>query len=330
VTESDRIGRILWAAIAVCLLAGLVSVPIVGDGTGGEAVQADGQRVGSVGDSSSTSVVDGVRSDGGDGGGGDGGDGGGAPAGGGDGRPPAAAPPTTVAAKAATGAPTTAAPAVTAAPTTTAVPEDLGPPKDPGPAKPSRAGTYRYKVTSSDGKTTDATTQVVDKGTSGGETRQVVKLRGQGFDADNDVAWRPDGVYVLVSNVQFGNNQATCDWNPDTVQLRLPLAAGTTWESSSTCTFTFGTTPVTVVRKVTGRIVELRRVRVAGQVVDVWAIDGTEHVEFAGGSVDSAGTSLFSPKHGLVVRSDTTIKGSGPQGAQEGTASTEIQNLDPE
>ena len=74
----------------------------------------------------------------------------------------------------------------------------------------------------------------------------------------------------------------------------------------------------------------LRALRVAGQVVDVWAIEGTEHIEFAGNVVDGSGTSLFSPKHGLVVRADSTIKGSSAQGAQERSQSMEIQNLDPE
>jgi hypothetical protein len=228
---------------------------------------------------------------------------------------------------------TTAAPAPTVASSNDAAPATAtgdGAAADPGPAKPPRAGAYRYKVTTSDGKTSDATTQVEDKGTANGETKQVVKLRGQGFDSDNDVAWRADAVYVLVSNLQYGENHFTCDWNPDAIQLKLPVAAGTTWESSTSCTFTFGTTPVTVVRKTTWKIVELRRIKVAGQVVDVWAIDGTEHIEFAGNVIEGSGTSLFSPKHGLVVKSDTTMKGSSAQGTQEGTASMEIQNLDPE
>jgi hypothetical protein len=328
VPDLDRFRPFVWAATLLCLLAAVVAVPVVGrddgDDTGGRAANLSA-ALGGEGAASTTTVAPST------------GDGGDAPAAGAstDASAPAAAAaaPTTVAAKSAGGTTATTAasgPATTAAPTTTAPSEDLGPPKDPGPAKPSRAGTYRYKVTTSDGKTTDATTQVEDKGTSGGETRLLVKLRGQGLDSDNDVAWRADAVYVLVSTFQFGNNKATCDWNPDAVQLKLPVAAGTTWESSSSCSFTVGTTPVTVVRKTTGKILELRRVKVAGQVVDVWAIEGTEHVEFAGGVIDGSGTSLFSPKHGLVVKSDSTMKGSGPQGAQEGSASMEIQNLDPE
>jgi hypothetical protein len=321
VPDLDRFRPILWAATLACFLAALVAVPIVGpddepatDGPAkltAAAGGADGSTTTAPGEPTTAAPESG----------------------------PQAAPTTTAAAGGGTATTTKAASAAAAPTTTTAAPtttstaasEDLGAPKDPGPAKPSRAGTYRYKLSTSDGKSSDATTQVEDKGTANGETKQLVKLRGQGFDSDNDVAWRADGVYVLVSNIQYGQNRFTCDWNPDAVQLKLPLAAGATWESSSSCTFTFGTTPVTVVRRTTGTIVELRRVKVAGQVVDVWAIDGTEHTEFAGNAIDSAGTSLFSPKHGLVVRSDSTIKSaSGPNGPQQTTATMELQNLDPE
>jgi hypothetical protein len=329
VPDLDRFRPILWAATAVCFFAAVVAVPIVGpgepageDGTSNLTAAAAGGPTTVPADGATTTVPH--ECEGGCGGG----DTGVAPT-----TAPAPSGGNTAAKSAGGPTTTTGAPTTTAAPTatTTAASDDLGAPKDPGPAKPSRVGAYRYKVTTSDGKTTDATTQVEDKGTANGETKQVVKLRGQGFDSDNDVAWRADGVYVLVSNLQYGENHFTCDWNPDAVQLRLPVAAGTTWESSSSCSFTVGATPVTVVRKTTGKIVELRRVKVAGQVVDVWAIDGTEHIEFAGHAIDSSGTSLFSPKHGLVVRSDSTIKSSGgANGPQQGTATMEIQNLDPE
>ena len=321
-SDLDRFRPILWAATLLVLVAGLVAVPIVGpDEADGGDRRATLTVAGAAGDVATTTAPVEPPPTGAPAHGGDGGD----PPAAGTAAPDATAAPAAGSARRAAGsAPTTtAAPATTTTATTAKPSADLGAPSDPGPARPSRAGAYRYKVTDPDGKTTDATTQVEDKGTANGETRQLVRLRGQGFDSDNDVAWRADGVYVLVSNLQYGQNHFTCDWNPDAVQLRLPVAAGTTWESSSSCTFTFGATPVTVLRKTTGKVVELRRVKVAGQIVDVWAIDGTEHVEFAGNVIDSSGTSLFSPKHGLVVRSDTTVTG-------HGSASMEIQNLDPE
>jgi hypothetical protein len=318
VPDLDRFRPILWAATLVCLVAGVVAIPVVGPDEGdGEDTPSALTAAALGGEGTTTTVATGIDTcappgpvcDGGD-------------------PPPSSAPPSGTSATGAAHVPATsaAAPTTSGAPTTTttATPvEEVGRASDPGPATPSRAGTYRYKVSTSDGKTSEATTQVEDKGTADGETRQLVRLRGQGFDSDNDVAWRADGVYVGVSNLQYGQSHFTCDWNPDALQLRLPLAAGTTWESTSSCTFTIGATPVTVVRTSTGKVVELRRVKIAGRVVDVWAIDGTEHVEFAGNVVEGSGTSLFSPKHGLVVRSDSTIKG-------QGSATMEIENLDPE
>jgi hypothetical protein len=223
----------------------------------------------------------------------------------------------------------TAAPATTAppAPTTTAAPlEDLGTPSDPGPATPPKAGTYRYKVSGGDGEK-ETTTVITDTGSSGSERRQQVKLRGGDLDADNDVAWRPDGVFVLSTVITFGQSKGTCDWNPDTVQLKLPIAAGTTWESASTCNMTGLTpTPIPVSRKVTGKVLELRRVRIAGQAVDVWAIEGTERFEGGGQSGEKRGVALFSPKHGIVVsESGTATTPNGPVDYR-----SDVQNLEPE
>lgn len=327
--ESGRLRPVLWGIIGVCLVAGLVAVPIVGDG---DRVRAgDGQWVGGVpstttlggdvgGVEASASAPAGDEVDGGDGVPVDGSGG----FGGGDAPPPGAR--TAPVAPSGFVTPSTAASSSTAPPTTAAPPEDLGPPGDPGPAKPPRAGAYRSKLTIG-AETRDTTTTIEDRGTTGAETRQLVKIRGEGFDIDSDVAWRPDGVHVLSSVIVFGSNRGSCDWEPDTLQLRLPTAKGTTWESASTCSMTgIGPTPIVVSRKLTGKYLELRRVRVAGQVVDVWAIEATERIEAAGRVTDRKGTTLFSPKHGLSVSSSGTVTTS------DGTKDyrSEIQNLDPE
>lgn len=331
-TDFVRLSRVLWGVIAVCLLGGAIAVPIVDDD--GDRVEADGQWVGSIGESSTTSAAEppACAANGGCAGGDAPADPGAAAtadssaaavpapgpavmapgAGGGTAGQPGAAPPPTAAPP---------PPPTTAAPT-----EDLGPPSDPGPAKPPRVGTYRYKLTAGS-ETRDTTTTIEDRGTSGAETRQLVRMRGEGFDIDSDVAWRSDGVHVLSSVIMFGTSKGSCDWEPDTLQLRLPAAKGTTWESTSTCSMTgIGPTPIPVSRKITGRFVELRRVRVAGQVVDVWAIEGTERIEAAGRATDRSGTTMFSPKHGFAVSSSGTIT------TADGTTDyrNEIQNLDPE
>jgi hypothetical protein len=330
VPDSPAARRILWILAATCLVAALVAIPLVGgdDGDGPTDLAADDGTT-------TTLAVVGAAGDGGDAGSGAAAS---TPAGG---AAPTAAPGAgaPAPAKAATGGNGTAAGAAgssepgsaAAAPATTAAPpEDLGPAQDPGPAKPPRAGVYRFKSTAA-GETRDTTTTIEDKGTTGSETRQIVKARGSGFDIDSDVAWRPDGVHVLSSVIMFGTNKGSCDWEPDTLQLRLPITKGASWESTSTCQMTgMGATPIPVTRKITGKFLELRRVRIAGQAVDVWAIEGTEHLEAAGSVTDSSGITLFSPKHGFAVSNTAHVKGSSPQGAREFDMSTEAQNLDPE
>ncbi|HUP85347.1 MAG TPA: hypothetical protein VM143_06745 [Acidimicrobiales bacterium] len=314
--DNARVRLVLWVATAVVLVAALIAVPVVGDDdaqvrtVAGRSVdtapaadpasspQAAGDGVGAA-SSPSTSEASG----------------------------PATSTPTTVA-RAATAPPS--APPSTAAPAAgtaaSAPPEDLGSPQDPGPAVPPRPGRYRYKVSDGDG-TRDATTTITDTGSTPSERRQLVATRGEGLDTDSDTAWRADGVFVLSTVVSFGPNKGNCDWTPDTMQLRLPIAKGSTWDSSSTCSMTgFGTTPIPLNRRVTGKVLELRRVRVAGQVVDVWAIEGTEHLDGGGQSGDLAGTVLFSPKHGIVVSSSG--KGTSSKGTFE--YHRDVQNLDPE
>ena len=329
--DLDRFRPFLWAATALCLLAAVVSIPVVADDASTDEpasrtdLVADGDAeppaaggdsggwVGSAG-GSTTDAPPAAAS--------------GAPA---DGASPSKSPGPAPSAAAGAGAGEAAPPTTTASASapTTAPPavDDLGAPQDPGPSRPPRAGTYRYKLTGTDGQTSEGTTQIEDKGTQGGETRQVVKQRGQGgANVDNDVAWRGDGLYVLSSVIAFGSSTMTCDWNPDTLQLKLPITAGTTWESTSSCTVQYGATPITIVRKLTGKVTELRRVKVAGQAVDVWAIETTDRIEAAGNAQDSSGTTLFSPKHGLIVRSDSKV--STPEGPKQITL--ELQNLDPE
>ena len=336
--DLSRFRPILWAAIGVCLVAGLVAVPIVGDGRDDDNVRAgEGGWTAFPGASTSTSVVEGTLSaEGGVAPAGDGGDGGdvapaGAPGGGdgGDAAPGArSGGGATPAGPPASSAPaTTEAPAPTSPPTTAAPTEDLGPPGDPGPATVPRAGSYRYKATDSRGER-ETTTKIEDRPPTGSpERRQLVTIRGDGFDTDNEVSWRGDGVYVLSTVITFGDNKGTCDWNPDTVQLKLPIAKGTSWESSSTCQMTgIGPTPIPLNRKLTGKFLEVRRVRIAGQVIDVWAIEATEHLDGGGQSGDRVGTVLFSPKHGVTV--SQTGKATTSQGTYD--YRSEIQNLDPE
>lgn len=226
-------------------------------------------------------------------------------------------------------APITGAPPPTPTAASDAPPaEDLGPAQDPGPAVPPRAGLYRYRMTSGDGEQ-EATTGVEDKGRQGDETRLAVTMTGRGLTGTSEVSWRPDAVRNLRTTFSFGANTADCDWEPDVVEYALPLRAGATWSSESTCTVRFGATPVVVKRAAKAEVLELRRVKVDGRVVDVWAIRRVEQLSGGGFSGESQAVGLFSPKHGIDVDVTGTISGGGPGGGG-GDFHQTLVHLDPE
>lgn len=214
--------------------------------------------------------------------------------------------------------------------TTTAAPlpppEDLGPATDPGPTKPPRAGVYRYRAQSG-GSENEARTTVENKGTTDAGTNQVLSQRGGEIDSSSDAVWRSDGLILLRSSFSFGQTTGECDWDPDFLQLKLPLAKGVAWQMKSSCMVTgFGPSPLLLERTLDAKVVDLRRVRVAGTAVDVWVLESTDHIEIAGRVIRQTGTASFSPRHGVVVSSSGTATTDG----RSVDYATEIKNLDPE
>ena len=252
-----------------------------------------------------------------------------APAGdGGDAPPPGSNPATTPG--------STAAPSVTAAtaapPTTAAGPApeppapatDLGAPVDPGSTIPPAAGTYRYDTTVN-GEKKETSTVVEDVSRSAGETKQVITIETEQFKIRNDVSWQSDKVLVPKSAILIGESSADCDWTPDMVQAVLPMKEGVNWKNDTSCTASFNNVPVTLKRKTDSTVKGLERLRIGGEIVDVWRIEGTEHTEFGsaqgGGSSDSTGTTWFSPKHGMIVK---TVGRSTSKNAQGQTVTTDV------
>lgn len=205
-------------------------------------------------------------------------------------------------------------------------------------ATPPKAGAYKYRVVR-DGQNEESTTTVEDRGREGDAVRQRIVLESEEGTLDNEVSWRSDGLYILETTVIGGK----CDWQPDSLQLRLPLAAGVTWTSESSCTAEtdFGTFDIK--RKLTAKVNGKQRVTVAGEAVDVWVIEEQEHIEFSGqgqgpegapqpisGTDDSTGTTLFSPKHGLSVKYERHSKTTMGADTRERNVSAEILNLAPQ
>ncbi len=320
--------RVLWGLVAVLLLAGLVAIPTTGDDVervaadGGPTTASDGTDAGdsspaedgpdSDGASASDTTVEGAA---------------------GAAAPGPSGSPAPMASGAASAGPSAAALGGPAPSATTVAPlpppEDLGQAEDPGPTTPPRPGTYRYRFRGR-GEERETTTSVENKGTNDLGTNQVIAQKGGGFDSTSDVSWRKDSVVILTSVFTFGQSRGECDWEPDFIQAKLPLTKGAAWQSKSSCTITGFGAPIVVTRTLDAKVVDLRRVRIAGRTVDVWAVEENDRIELAGRVIEQAGTSLFSPKHGLGVSSSGKATVSGPDGSQSSDYSSELLNLDPE
>lgn len=315
-TETPFLRRTLYAMVAVCLLAGLLSAAVVGNSDG------DGEQVATTGTTTTSTAVPPVTGDGGDGG-----DGGSAAGGGGDvagTTAPAsteAAPSTTVGASGSGGG-SAAAPATTAAPSTTAAPPeaggfaDLGPAPDGGAVAMPKPGTYTYAITGGE-EPSEGTTRYDDKGAAPGGQQFVVTMKGMGIDSTSDVVWGASDVKVQKTTLAFGGQSVMCDWEPDHVELVIPLAKGKEWTSSSSCTV--GT--AIVKRTSSTKVVDARRVRVAGKEIPVWVLEGTEKFDVNGQVREGRGTTWFSGAHGIIVRSTSE--------SSEGSRQIEIKSLDP-
>lgn len=122
----------------------------------------------------------------------------------------------------------------------------------------------------------------------------------------------------------------SCEYEPDVVVIRLPLAVGETWETTSQCTTGSGSSTTTVDRvdvvKVVGTGVEV----VAGQDVPVWLLEIDSRSTFtasfnSGTGVDDGSTGStyrresvlsYSLAHGLAVREKFKVTSDAPVGAQ--------------
>jgi hypothetical protein len=194
---------------------------------------------------------------------------------------------------------------------------------------PPRVGTYRYRSTGSAAEgsgESETTTRVEDRGRSGDAARFTVTTTGGELSVTTEVVWRPDGVRAERSTFTFGDAKGECDWEPDVVEAVFPLRAGATWTATSECGVTgVGLTPIPLKRTVNAEVVDLRRTRVAGVVVDVWAIKRVERLEGGGMSGETTALALFSPKHGV----DVEVSGTGSGGGRSGDYRQELLSLDP-
>lgn len=297
--ETRPLRRALWVTTSVLLMAGLIAAGITaGDDGRGSHLAADG-----VTTTTGRAAAPGASS-------GDGGDAGRVPDSSGTATsstpsPGRSAAPTTAPSKSGSGAPTT--PGGTSATTAATAGADAGTRTDdkPKPVAPPRPGAYRYKHTH-DGETTEVTTRIEDRGAAPGGGRSLaVSQTEQGGEFVHDVTWGPAEIRITKTTIIAGSLRGECDWSPDYLEGIVDIRAGGQWSADSSCTAQFGT-GVPVTRSSTVKVVESRRVHVAGTDLVVWVLDVHERFSFGDDPIESTGTQWFAPERGLVVRQSAT------------------------
>lgn len=211
---------------------------------------------------------------------------------------------------------------------------------------PSQPGTYRMVGTATDGRTgrsADATeTYTVEPYfTRDGVDHQITRFdEGSGGVGHWETAFGPGGAR-RVRESRAGTSWA---WEPPLRTLAVPVAVGTAWTSQSTAVVldVGGVRRVTEVSART-RVARTATVEVGGSPVAVFVLEtrarrrvtDTSRLDREVTTVSSLseGTSWFSPRHMLVVRSavTTTVQAGGPEAgeAQVVTRRMRLERLDP-
>lgn len=244
---------------------------------------------------------------------------------------PGGPPPTDPAVEPVPGQPAPGGPATTSAP-------PPAPPAsaEPGAMAPTRAGLYRFKITT-DGKEGRAELRVSDEaGAPAGEQRKLHRKTADGETTESSIAWRRNGVFERSRS--FPGGGGACDWEPDVMLLARPLKAGSSWKWDSRCTSQINGQQADFHYTGQGQVTGAQRAAVGGRQVNVWAIQMTGKINITGTYqgqpftvvVDIASDVQFAPEQGMTVRSDTTSKVTPPgQPTQEEHTVEELLNLDP-
>jgi hypothetical protein len=243
---------------------------------------------------------------------------------------------TTAGGRAATSTPATSGrskggPATTAAPAP--VRAESAP---PGPASPPAAGTYTYHLTRS-GNSSDTTVKVADDGHAADGVQQVITQNEGSGSISNHVTWRSDGELLRVTDFNSPQSSSACDWQPDIVQVRLPLAVGVSWDVDSSCQTVFAGTPTTAREAFHATVVRYEQLVVGGKAVDCWVISRSDKTTLTSAqyTVEQQGTSTvwWAPSAGLDVRTETkgttTATSKGQNHTSDTTITEQLASLSP-
>lgn len=199
--------------------------------------------------------------------------------------------------------PTSTAPAATAA----ATPNPEGPSPD---ATPPKVGVYTYEETTN-GETEDTTLRIADAG-SGRQEEET-------DDGTAEVQWRDEGKYILTA--EFGGFE--CDFEPDILEIKLPLKKGSSWSFDGKCEPFQG---IVVKFKGSSKVTGTEKRTVGDTRVETWVIEskGEVSTDTPQGSFDMkiTGSERFDPEHGLFVYSKGTAEGEDPSSGENVKEST--------
>lgn len=200
-----------------------------------------------------------------------------------------------------------------------------------------KPGQYRYRYSTSGGRSEPRSEEQVlkieDLEVSASQVRQSMTLDAKGGSGRQEVVWRSDGNYLMKEGGKSGETEVECDWEPDILNRKLPLAKGAEWSYDTTCTFTIQGVNGNRHRTGKARVTDRRRVDVAGQSVDAFVIDQTftETASFGEftANTESSSTDYFSAEHGLSVKSVGKTKTTVAAQTRESSIEVELLTLNP-
>lgn len=151
--------------------------------------------------------------------------------------------------------------------------------RTPGPSvEPERtdiplAGRYLYAYTSGAEAGEDRIYDIHDTGERRGHVRQQTYFGAGSSVVAQVVVWFGTDLYYAEAEQRTsgGRAGALCSWNPQFVELDLPLAVGKTWKADSTCSTDGGSRRRVMQARVSGQ----EDIEVGGVRAKVWVIERT-------------------------------------------------------
>jgi hypothetical protein len=199
-------------------------------------------------------------------------------------------------------------------------------------------GKYRFKLTTSmSGKepsSREVKAEVMDVSSNPTELRQKVFFTTDEGGGEREEVWQAGGMMVLSESLETRGQKFQCDWEPDILELKLPLKVGQEWNTDSSCTMQGQGVTAQRHRTAKVRVTEIGSSQVAGQTVEVYVINETMTETFGFGTssstIETETTTQFASKLGLGVR--VSQKGKSTFGTRtfEATSDYELLNLRPE